>query len=127
MGDVSELIIPGNEPEEPQTGYKLPEDPANPNPEEWTTCFIIGIDLAGRAHAAHDVEAFVNGKVFNRAASADDMWLGVAQVQRDLEQSSIAQRVLINLQMLTQRMQQEMESAQISQQLRTTPDPFRNR
>jgi len=119
--DAPKLIIPGDDLDEKTTGYKLPEPPseegAEPEGELWRTCFVVALDMNGVAHAHNDIEKFCEGKRFERGATQNDMWLGVAQVHRDLDAVSTAQRVLLNMQALGAAMQEQMATEQILQQV----------
>ncbi len=96
---------------EEEHGYTLPES------EEWSACFLIALDKNGVAHATADVEGFLANKHFIRAATVNDFWLGAAQLQRDLDQINVAQRVMINMQMAATAIQEQMEADQLAQKV----------
>lgn len=121
------LIVPNSGTEE-SSGYSLPDPPKageeSKPPEQWTACFIVGIDNNGVAHAAADVEAFVTNKVFARGATMNDMALGAIQIHRDLDHISIASRVMINMQAAGEMMMQQQEAQRIAHQIGQEPNPF---
>ena len=114
-GNRPKLVIPGDDMSEEATGYQIPLQEA---PVEWTTCFVVGLDEMGVAHVTSDVATFAEGKTFKRPATANDIWLGAAQVARDLEQINVAQRVMQNFMMAGAAIQQQAENEEIARKLK---------
>lgn len=99
------------------------EIPVTPEPEEWQTCFIIGINKGGEAFAHNDVEGFLKDKEFTRLATGQDMWTGAAQVKRTIEEINQTQR-FVNAQLqIAQAIQQQTETQRVVQGLKLPGSP----